>query len=1290
MNKKRILSMFLLVFTLFGVFNFITPTKVEAATNGTLSHPKTPNVYYTRRGGGKDYMSAQYEQYTMNGKVVYCIEPGVDITTTAYLGYDGLQASPYDAATNKKIELIGHYGYDYPGHQTLRYRMATQALIWETTGGQIVEFWTEQYGYGDYININAEKNEIMRLVNAHYNKPSFNGSSMEVIIGKEYKITDTNGLMSEYELYSADNLNVRIEGNNIFVTPLATGNLTLNVVRKHYDNHTTIVYHGNDGKSQKMGFFRFSDPVVASVKLNVLGGKIQVKKVDSETNSTTPQGAATLVGAKYNVINSNGNVVSTLTIGEDMTAITDNLPLGTYTIKEVSAPTGYELDKTTYTVTVNSSDTVNITVKDNVIKGKIKVVKYDNENNSCKAQGQATLKGAKYEIRDKNNNVVDTITIGDDCSATSKYLPYGKYTVKEISAPTGYYLDSNTYTVDIKNSDTVSVTSKDEVIKGRIKVVKNDSETNSCKALGQATLKGAKFNILDHNNNVVDTITTGDDCTATSKYLPYGKYTIKEVSAPKGYYLSTDTKEQFIGEKKDYSVTVKNEVIKNFISILKQYDYVNGNTTFLNAEANITFEIFYPDGTKYGEIKTDKNGYATIEIPYGVWKFHQVNSNTGFEKIYDFFITVDEVSEKEQYYNILNNKISAYLQVFKKDSETGKTIAIANTKFKILNTDTNQYVSQYVGGKVYDNFLTDENGTFTTYLKLEAGNYKLVEIESPKGYLLSKDGLKFTIGEDTEYNYTTYGAIVVVEFKNTPIKGQIEIFKSGEKFVAKDGTFKYQDIKLSGIKFNLYADEDIKSADGKYLYYYKGDLVETLTTNEDGYIKSKKLPLGKYYLVEVETKDSFVLNTEEYHFELTEKDNKTAIVLDTYKAFNYLKKGTLEFTKKDYSTSDPIPNVEFKIFTEKDELIYSGKTDENGKIVIKELAVGKYYIVEENPIEGYVSSDEKLLFEIKENGEIVKAEMTNKKITSTLKVTKNDEDKILLSGIKFGVYNLEDKLISEHTTDENGYFEVVLEYGKYYFKEISTLDSYVLNDEKVHFEVKEEGAVIEKTMTNKFKTGTLEFTKTDLVNGEVIPNTLIEVYNSKDELVFSGKTDENGKVVIEELRYGKYYIIEKEAATGFVITDEKVEFEIKENGEIVKAEMKNRPIYGTLEFTKTDISTSEPLPNTVIEIYTENDELVFSGKTDENGKVVVEELRYGKYYILEKEAPEGYILTEEKMAFEILEDGEIVKATMVNEKVVVEVPNTGLNDYFVLEIISGLLILSGIGVIIYAKKKNKK
>ena len=1095
MKKKKFIKLLAIAFA--SIISILGITKVSAQMYyETLVQEHQEGIYYTRRGGGKPYLSAQYSTYTMNGKVVYCIEPGVDITINDYTGADGFINSPYDDATNKKIELIGHYGYDYPGHQTLRYRMAAQSLIWETTGGQIIEFWTERYGNGDFINLNYERNEIMKLVNAHYNKPSFNGSSMEVVVGKEYKITDTNGLMNEYALYKAEGLDVRISGNDIYFTPKATGNLSLSVARKHYDNHTTIVFKGNDEISQKMGYFRFSDPVVATLNLNVIGGKIKITKVDSETNTTNPQGQATLVGAKYNVIDSSGKVVDTLTIGSDSTAITGHMPLGTYTIKEVSPSTGYYLNNTTYTATVNSSDTVNITVKE--------------------------------------------------------------------------------------------------------------------------------------------------------------------------------------------------DVIKNYISILKQYDYVNGNTTFLNAEANITFEIFYPDGSKYGEIKTDKNGYATLNIPYGVWKFHQVNTTTGFEKIYDFYITVDENSEKEQYYNILNNKISAYVRVVKKDSETGKTIAIPNVKFKIQNTDTKQYVSQYVGGKVYDSFMTDENGVFTTYLPMEAGNYKLVEIESPKGYLLSKDGVEFTIGENTEYNYTTYGAIVVVEFDNTPIKGQVEIFKNGEKFVVENGTFSYKDISLNGIKFNIYADEDIKSADGNYLYYNKGDLVQTIITDENGYAKSKSMPLGKFYLVEVETKDNYVLDTKEYHFELTQKDNKTAIVYDTYKAYNYLKKGTLEFTKKDFSTSDPIPNVEFEIYTDKDELIYSGKTDENGKIIIEEIAVGKFYIVEKNPAEGYVANDEKIYFEIKEDGEIVKAEMTNKKITSTLKITKVDEEEKLLSGVKFGIYDLDDNLIKEVITNEEGLIEIELEYGKYYFKEISTLEQYVISDKKIYFEVKENGAIIEEKVVNEFVEGTLEFTKTDLITGDVIPNTLIEIYTEDDELIFSGKTDENGKIVVEELRYGKFYIIEKEAETGFVITDEKVYFEIKEDGEIVKAEMTNRPILGTLEFTKIDISTSEPLPNTLIEIYNENDELIYSGKTDENGMIIIEELRYGKFYIIEKEAPEGYILNEEKMFFEIKEDGEIVKATMVNEKVVIEVPNTGLNDYHIYEIISGVLVLSGLGVIIYAKKKRKK
>ena len=119
--------------------------------------------------------------------------------------------------------------------------------------------------------------------------------------------------------------------------------------------------------------------------------------------------------------------------------------------------------------------------------------------------------------------------------------------------------------------------------------------------------------------------------------------------------------------------------------------------------------------------------------------------------------------------------------------------------------------------------------------------------------------------------------------------------------------------------------------------------------------------------------------------------------------------------------------------------------------------------------------------------------------------------------------------------------------------------------------------------------------------------------------------------------------VKKEAPKGYVLNTEKMYFEVLKDGGIIKANMKDKKIAGTLEFTKTDVSTSQPLPNTLIEIYNDKDELIFSGRTDENGKIIIEELEYGKYYILEKEAPEGYQLNSNKMYFEIKEDGEIVK-----------------------------------------------
>ena len=1210
--KRILLSIGIISSSIAGLFTNCTPVKAESyAGQAIWPSEYISNVYIKkiRADGTGKYQQGRFIRRSEDNAFVYCLQPFVDIDNNYVYQ---VARSDYEVYLNmsqeqfRKISLYAYYGYGYGNHTDLKWYALTQVLVWRTADPSSQFFFTDTLNGNRNDSLFAsEIAEIESLVNSHYVKPNFsNAGNIKLPITNTISVNDVNGKLNEYRITEQHNVSASINGNTLNITGTGIGSASIKMTKTDSKYSVPPVVYFND-HSQNVFRLGSYDPLEVNLNLEVIGGKVGIQKVDSESLRNNAQGNATLKGAVYGVYKEDGTKLAEITTDENGYAKSNYLSsIGRLHVQEIKPSTGYKLDSNKYYVELKEGNLEpTVQVKEDVIKGKIKVTKFDNETNACKAQGEATLKGAKYKVLNSNGDVVDTLTIGDDCTATTKDLPYGNYRVVEESSSVGYYLDTNSYNVFINNESVFNVTSKEQVIKGKIKVNKVDKENNSCKAQGQATLKGAIYEILDLKGNVVDTITIGDDCSATSKYLPYGHYKIKEKTQSKGYYIDTEIYNANITEDNVINITSKEQVIKNYISILKQYDYVNETTQFLNAEANIRFEIFYPDGTKFGEMTTDKNGYATMNIPYGVWKFHQVNSTTGFEKIYDFFITVDENSNKEQYYNILNNALSAYLQLIKKDSETGKSIKLADTTFRILNTDTNKFVSQYVGGKVISEFKTDENGIMITQLKLSSGNYRIVEITSPKGYLLDESGVPFTIGSDTHFNYTTYGAFVVVEYLNTTIKGQIEINKDGEVFKVEDGTFSYENKPLSGIEFQIIANEDIKTPDGNYIYYNKGDVVETLITDNNGYVISKKLPLGKYILVETKTKENYILNTEEYSFELTEKDNKTPIVYKSYSALNKYKKGTLEFSKTDLVNGEEIPNTKIEIYTENDELIYSGITNEQGKVVVKDIPVNqKMYIIESEAATGYVITNEKVFFIVKENGEVVKAEMKNKPITSTL-----------------------------------------------------------------------------------------EFTKTDISTDEPLPNTLIEIYKKDtNELVFSGRTDENGKIVIDELRYGDYVLYEKEAPESYQINEEPMYFSVKEDGKVIKAEMKDKKITGTLEFTKTDISTSEPLPNTLIEIYKKDtNELVFSGRTDENGKIVIEDLVYGDYVLYEKEAPESYQLNEEPMYFSIKEQGEIVKCTMTDERIV-EVPNTESNDYYVIEIIGGILLVMGSGVIIYANKKTKE
>lgn len=885
LNLKSVLALVV------GAFSFLVGfTNVFAAT---LTETAVDGYFYTRRGGGQSYMSAQWKLYDIDGKVAYCIEPGVNITIHDYDGAIGYINSPYSDEINQKIGLIGYYGYNYPGHQTLRYRAAAQSLIWETTGGQIVEFWTEKYGNGSFINLNKERNDIMSLVNSHYTMPSFNNETKDAIIGQTVSFTDNTGVLSGYEIYRSDNATSSINGNTLNITPNAVGEITVSLIKKTYTSDPTMIFVGKDSKSQKMGMFGVHDPVVAKVKLNVKGGRVEIIKTDSDTGTTTPSGQASLVGAKFGVYDVNDNLITTLTTDNNSYAISDYLPsLNVFYIKELEAPKGYVLNT------------------------------------------------EKYYFKLDKDNLLASINI-------SNKVIERKYEITKVVA-----------------------SNKTQIMTPEVNV---------------------EFGIYDYNNNLIKTLKTDSDGKIYFT-LPFGDYILRQLSTPSGFEKIDDYK---------FSITESGPTI---------------NKVFSNAEITSRVKI----------------------------------------------IKVDDL---------------------------GNRIAIAGIKFKIKELSTGKYVCQkvaYPNSKTYCEFETDDTGMLITPYPLNSGDYELEEVDQRiNGYLWNSEPLRFSINEKSNIiSSDDFDKILELRFTNKEVKGAIEIKKTGEKVVIENGKYTYETIPLPNVVFEVYDENN--------------NLVGTITTDENGYARLDNLKLQKYTLKEVSSSLSHLIDNNVYEFELVYKDQYTPIITKTFTLKNYLSKGTLEFTKTDYSTDKALPNTVIEIYTEDDVLMGTYTTDDKGMVIIKDLPLSnskRYYILEKQTSDSsYLLNEEKMYFEINENGEVVKANMKNEKIK-----------------------------------------------------------------------------------------GSLEFTKVDLSTSNPIPNTKIEIYNANtDELIYSGLTDENGKIIINNLEYGRYYIKEVETASpDYILNTEKMYFEIRENGKVVKATMTNEKVEMPKTFN-TDLTSSIIIISTAV------------------------------------------------------------------------------------------------------------
>ena len=620
-----------------------------------------------------------------------------------------------------------------------------------------------------------------------------------------------------------------------------------------------------------------------------------------------------------------------------------------------------------------------------------------------------------------------------------------------------YYASDSQNVIRRGNIDPVILNNNINVIGGTVSIQKTDADTYEFTPQGEATLKGAKYGIYKEDGTRVGEITTDEEGKAKSDYLPsLGTFYLLEEKASTGYQLDKN-KYYFYITLNDLNpnVQVFEKVIERKFDFTKVY--ATDKTAIMTPEVGIKFGIYNNKNELVGEYTTDEQGNFEVKLPYGTYTVKQLTTTSGHEKMNDFNVEVKEVGNTIKR-TISNAEITAKLRVVKIDSETKEVIKRSGIKFKIIDTKTNKEVCQtitYPTSQTICTFETNNNGEFITAYPLNTGTYKLQEIDQViDGYLWNSESLEFTIDENSKLrDDSEYGIIFDTNFENKPVKGEVKIEKVGEVATLTEEGYTFTKESLSGITFGLYQNNK-EIATGK--------------TDKDGNLTFNNLKLGKYCIKEIKTLDGYILNDKQICFELKYKDQYTPVI--TYKTLveNKLKTSKLEITKQDISTEESLPNTTIEIYTSNDELVYSGKTNEEGKIIIERLPIGKYYFIETEAPEGYLINEEKMYFEVT-GEEIVKSTIKDKKITGTLEFTKTDfSESVTLPNTTIEIYNDKDELIFTGKTDENGMIVIEeLEYGKYYILEKEAPKGYTLNTEKMYFEIKENGEVVKCNMKDE-------------------------------------------------------------------------------------------------------------------------------------------------------------------------------------------------------------------------------
>ena len=1138
-----------------------------------------------------------------------------------------------------------------------------------------------------------------------YEKRKLKGAVYSVYAGADIKAADGTLIYKKGALVK-DNL-VTGDDGSVTLKDLYLGTYTVtetkapdNYVCKGESKTVELVYAGQTVEVQTVSATFLNERQKAAVR---------VEKQDEETKNPLSGGIYGLYAAEDIKVDGKtvvpkGTMIEKATTGADGKAsYKAELPINySYSIREIQAPELYlRNSEDTYTFTFkftnDKEEKVNFshTFTNKRVNATIDLVKEDSETGNS-AQGDAVFEGAIYGLyaREdinhpdgrsgvlyKKDEQVATLTTDKEGKASVSNLYLGKYYLKEITPPVGYLLDEEEHDVNCNYEgdqvETVkrNTVSKEDVIKQPFQLIKaadNDkTDADLLKGAGFSAYLISSLTVKDDGSydftNATPIVLTEDGKTemftdergyACSIPIPYGRYIVRETTTPHNF-MPVD----------DFIVTV--------------------------TENSSTPQIW--------RVLLDDEFKAKLKI-------------------------VKQDDETKQPVLLANTEFKVY------DLDAKKYV---------------EQVTTYPNTVVHKSYFTDENGYLILPESLKCGNYRIEEVRAPDGYTQNTQYVEIKVDKNTAYQMDSVSgdAIITVTYENHPVKGKLVIHKSGETLKSFKKDFVYEEASLEGAEFEIYAAEDIFTPDhqvdeqgNRHVIYAKDTLVKTVTTNKNGEAVIKDLPLGKYRVKETKAPAGFVLNPDSQEVAFIYKDQNTPEIEEKLEFSNERQKVELSVEKRDAETGKALKGATFglynkeaissgdKVIVKADTLLQEITSNEKGKAAFTlDLPLGRYYVKELQAPAGYVSSDEILEFDATYQGQDVKTiklKSVKKNQPTTVEVTKADiTTGTELDGASMSVLDKDGNVIDSWTSVKDSPHVIKrLQVGKTYIlrEELApygylraTDVEFTISDTAEVQKVKMEDEVpVARLLVNKkgefldsvslldnakgmiehlfnYVTGNLTDVTFNVYAAEAIraADGVSADYYAADELVGSITTDGNGIAQMDNLPLGRYYIVEKETAHGYVLDNEPRYVDLTYRDQdtplvTYSADWQNARQRVQVEVLKKEKDSDKVLSGAIFGLYAADDIVSSKGKvllakdtlielktTDEDGKIqFVADLPIdSRYYIKELAAPDGYVTDQEpqEFTFEYQGSGTSVAEyafTFEDEQTTVELSKADLTD----------------------------